>query len=455
MGWPEGKSKISRRFGRDPEEFHQEKLHSGKNQISKIEDLDYFYPTSTLVTAQEILFFWVARMIMAGLEFMKDIPFKDVYIHGTVRDEKGRKMSKSLGNIIDPLQVIDEYGADALRYSLISITAMGQDVFLSREKFLMGRNFTNKIWNAARFIFLNIEPLKNLVTKEYDIHDKWILSSFQKLVKEVTSALENYNFNEASSLIYDYFWHKFCDWYIEFSKLVFQYDNKEKINKSKAILIYILDNLLRLLHPFMPFISEEIWQKFRPYFSISYKCLGLKFEETDSIMKSSWPRVLEQFIDEESEEKIQLLIEIIQMIRNIRAELDIKREEKLDILIESRDKNRMDIFEKYKNTIKLLANVKEVNISQEIIEPKHSALGIVKGCKIYLLLEGILDVEKEKNRLSKKLEDYNKKLTLVEERLKNKEFINKADEDVIEKTKKRRDELLATISHFKSYLDTL
>ncbi|HEO63929.1 MAG TPA: valine--tRNA ligase, partial [Candidatus Omnitrophica bacterium] len=224
MGWPE--AARSKKLGVD-----SKKLKTINQEL--IADLDYFYPTSTLVTAQEILFFWVARMIMAGLEFIGEVPFADVYIHGTVRDEKGRKMSKSLGNIIDPLEIIDEYGADALRFSLISITAIGQDVFLSKDKFVFGRNFTNKIWNAARFLLLNLrEPGLKSKETEYSLFDKWILASLKDLSENVQKSLDSYNFNEAAYLLYEFFWHSFCDWYLELKKKDL-YSNDEHI-KSQA-----------------------------------------------------------------------------------------------------------------------------------------------------------------------------------------------------------------------------
>ena len=224
-----------------------------------VEDLKYFYPTSTLVTASEIIFFWVARMIMAGLEFMKDIPFKDVYIHGTVRDIEGKKMSKSLGNIIDPLDIISEYGADALRFSLIAITAQGQDVYLAKERFQQGRNFANKIWNASRFILSNLNvkgqsPAGTVPCKELNLVNRWILSRFYSALKEVDKNLDLYRFNEAANLLYGFFWHEFCDWYLEMIK------PDIKNSQTQAVMYKVLEKFLRAIHPFMPFVSEEIWQ---------------------------------------------------------------------------------------------------------------------------------------------------------------------------------------------------
>jgi valyl-tRNA synthetase len=235
----------------------------------KTKDLEYFYPTSVLVTAPEILFFWVARMIMSGKEFMKEIPFSDVYIHGTVRDATGKKMSKSLGNIIDPLEIIDGFGADALRFSIISITSAGQDVFLSKDKFEIGRNFANKIWNASRFVLMNLGTPEfqssGLPEKEsLGIADKWILSRLNRTIEALTKALGSYRFSEAEGLVYDFFWHDFCDWYVEMVKP--QIMNKGY--KEKEILIHVLENSLKLLHPFMPFVTEAIWQNIKERESI-------------------------------------------------------------------------------------------------------------------------------------------------------------------------------------------
>ena len=242
-----------------PPEAYKQGL-SPKGTVPK-DDLRYFYPTSILVTAQEIIFFWVARMIMAGLEFMDDVPFKDVYINGTVRDIEGKKMSKSLGNIIDPLDIIEEYGTDAMRFSLISITAHGQDVFLSKERFEQGRNFANKIWNASRFILMNLEPtlIKTdlcvfFKKEDLDVVNRWALSRFYSTLQQTTKYLENFQFNEAANTLYGFFWHDFCDWYLE----IIKQDIKNPHNQ--VVMYKILEKSLRLLHPFMPFITEEIWQ---------------------------------------------------------------------------------------------------------------------------------------------------------------------------------------------------
>ncbi len=299
------------------------------------EDLRYFYPTTALVTAQEIIFFWVARMIMAGMEFMGKIPFKDIYIHGTVRDETGAKMSKSLGNIIDPLDIIEEFGTDALRFSIISITATGQDVFLSREKFALGRNFANKIWNASRFVLMSMRepvpsPSISLRTgtersrsassqlpvpseKDLSLADRWCLSRLNRTTESVTRALEGYRFNEAANMLYEFFWHQFCDWYLELAKPEIE---KERV---RGILIHVLEKTLRLLHPFMPFVSEEIWQML-PH-------------EGPSIMVAPWPEVDRGLIDVDCEREMDLIMKEVTVIRNMRSDWKVPPSKRVEVAI--------------------------------------------------------------------------------------------------------------------------
>ncbi|HOM27821.1 MAG TPA: valine--tRNA ligase, partial [bacterium] len=282
----------------------------------KTKDLEIFYPTNTLVTAQEILFFWVARMVMAGLEFMGDIPFENVYIHGTVRDNTGKKMSKSLGNVIDPVEIIDKYGADSLRFSLISLTAFGQDVFLSPNFHIKGRNFTNKIWNASRYLFkrceeLNIENINFLKDKEnIDFPEKWILMKLDEIVKKTGNSLEKFYFNEALNNLYDFFWHDFCDWYIEISKVYKEENYIENI--VIPIIFEVLTVSLKLLHPFIPFITEQIWQNLKKY---------IKFE-SESITVSKWPES-KNFYDRETFEKFERIKDIVIAIRDIKTRFKI------------------------------------------------------------------------------------------------------------------------------------
>ncbi|MCK9573190.1 MAG: valine--tRNA ligase, partial [Candidatus Omnitrophica bacterium] len=304
-------------------------------------DLDYFYPTSTLVTASEILFFWVARMIMAGFEFKKEIPFSSVIIHGTVRDARGTKMSKSLGNIIDPLEVIEKFGSDSLRFSLMLLAASGSDVYLSDEKFLVGRNFSNKIWNATRFIFLKISQsgikIENLAFGDLDEIDAWLINRLNSVIEEVTRHLENYRINEATKCMYEFFWHTFCDWYVEIIK--------DNFNLAKGkVAIYTLVNSMKLLHPVMPFITEEIFHLIEQNLS-----LGLE----DSLLKSKWPLPVEMPQSCGDVRKINMLFETIGEIRNIKADLGIAQK-KVKLQIKTSQENE-EYLKAYEGWVKRLA----------------------------------------------------------------------------------------------------
>ncbi len=317
----------------------------------KTKDLEFFYPTDTLVTAQEIIFFWVARMVMAGLEFGRDIPFRDVYIHGTVRDATGTKMSKSLGNIIDPLDIVNEFGADALRFSIISITAVGQDVFLSRDKFASGRNFANKIWNASRLALMNLDKDKVKVDlcvffdkSKLELKERWILSRFYQTLKDVGDSLDNYKINEAAKLIYEFFWHEFCDWYLELAKSTFQ------TKETQVVLYKVLEKSLRMLHPFMPFITEEVWQAL-PH-------------EGDSIMVTTWPHIQKQMIDKDADSKMELIIEVITSIRNVRSKERIEPRKFINAYLKTKNKHTEDILRESQDYIKRLARIEELKIGR-------------------------------------------------------------------------------------------
>ncbi|MCM8826311.1 MAG: valine--tRNA ligase [Candidatus Omnitrophica bacterium] len=382
-------------------------------------DLNYFYPTSVLVTASEILFFWVARMIMAGLEFTGNIPFSNVLIHGTVRDEKGTKMSKSLGNIIDPLEIIDKFGADALRFSLMFLASTGADVYLSDEKFLVGRNFANKIWNATRFIMnklkdndIKIEEDKVDITDEIDL---WIIDSLNRTIEAVTVSLDSYRISEATKNIYDFFWHNFCDWYIEIAKL---YLGSEKLK----VLILCLINSLKLLHPFMPFITEKIYQDIKSY---------VTFLKDESISISLWPKKIVITADSDKFNFVEDLISSIEEIRNIKSDLGISATEKVKIFLNATE-NIRERFNYHKDWFMRLGGIREIdfvdNLEKVIISKNYFSLNI--------------DFEHfDRDRLVKLLE---KKLvnlrTLYEKvfnKLNNKEFLNNAPQEIVEREREK------------------
>ncbi|MBN2831676.1 MAG: valine--tRNA ligase [Candidatus Omnitrophica bacterium] len=393
------------------------------------DDLAYFYPTSTLVTAPEIIFFWVARMIMAGMEFQNKIPFKDVYIHGTVRDAEGKKMSKSLGNSIDPLEVIKEYGADALRFSIISITAQGQDVFLSKEKFEQGRNFANKVWNASRFILINLVfekvnfDLCVFFKKEaLSPVNRWILSRFFSILSEVEKCLEKYRFNEAANLLYGFFWHEFCDWYLEIIKSDIQ-------NPHNQLIMYkVLEKSLRAMHPFMPFITEEIWQKL-PH-------------EGLSIMVSKWPHIQKQIIDKEIEKEMAEVFEVVSAIRNMRLALDIPLAS-LDIQVKiyPANKNNRLLLESNASYIKSLAKVKSLAIEDKFLHLKNEYVNVLKGMHITIPLTGIIDIDKYLKKINDKILGAEIDIKSKKAMLNNKNFIQRAPKEIIEAEKNKLEAL--------------
>ncbi len=408
-------------------------------------ELKYYYPTDVLVTDPGILFFWVARMIMSGLKFMREIPFRDVFIHGVVMDAQGRKMSKSLGNGIDPIEVIEKYGADAIRYTIVNITPLGQNLLLSMDKFEIGARFANKIWNASRYILSNIEDVRimNIDKLKLNTTDKWILSRYFKTVKSINDSLERYRLNDASSLIYEFFWHEFCDWYIEISKVsLYGSKNEDKI-RAASMLVYILDGTMRLLHPFMPFITEEIWQR-----------LPVD-REKESIMISDYPVYDKNRIDERSEVEVELLKDIIYNIRNIRGEMHVPPEIKADVLIKAMEDEVINVVNEHEDIIKFLARVRSIEIGEGVEKPQGCASAVGRGYEIYLPLKDIIDIDMEKKRLEKELEKLNSELEKSHKKLMNDNFINKAPSEVIEKEKNKFNAFKEKIEKIESILKGL
>ncbi|MDP3730817.1 MAG: valine--tRNA ligase [Candidatus Omnitrophota bacterium] len=408
-------------------------------------DLKYFYPTNSLVTAQEIIFFWVARMIMAGMEFMGDIPFKDVYIHGTVRDVTGTKMSKSLGNVIDPLDMIKKYGTDAMRFSIISITAQGQDVFLSENKFELGRNFANKLWNASRFIlmnmkeeYINVDLCVFFKESELNLSERWILSRLYSTLKSVEKCLGEYKFNEAANTIYEFIWHEFCDWYIEIAKSTIG------DMKTQVVLYKVLEKSLRMLHPFMPFITEEIWQELP----------RSKDAAGDSIMIQPWPHMQKNIISEEAQNDMRCLIDVITAIRNIRSVWNIEPKREMSALISIHDKKDETFLNENTDMIKKLSRLSSLKVGKAP-KPKNSAASVVGDFEIYVPLEGIIDFDKEKARLKKDEDKLAGEIKSISARLKDKHFTSKAPEDVIEKQKARKADLELQIKKLKYNLKNI
>ncbi len=386
------------------------------------EELKHFYPTSTLVTGYDIIFFWVARMVMMGLEFGKDIPFKHVFIHGLVRDSQGRKMSKSLGNGIDPVEVIDKYGADTLRFMLITGNTPGNDMRFYWERVESARNFANKIWNASRYMLMNLEGFDHgFVPKEedYTLADKWILSRYAKTARDVTENLEKFELGEAGRMIYEFIWNEFCDWYIELTKARL-YDKEQERPRQTALYVlgYVLEHTLRLLHPFMPFLTEEIWQKL-PH-------------EGESIMIAPWPSDFMPFVNDAAEKQMTAIMETIKTVRNLRAEVNAAPGKKSEVILRFSDKEMQGVFEENEGYMMALASAEPVTFLELGANPPENAMaGVVNGVEIYLPLKGLIDVEKESARLAKESEKLEKEIKRLAGKLGNQGFLSKAPAEVI------------------------
>ena len=396
--------------------------------------LKKFYPTSVLVTAFDILFFWVARMMMMGLHFMEDIPFKDVYIHALVRDEEGKKMSKSVGNVIDPLTVIEEYGTDAFRFTLAAFAAQGRDIKMSEKRVEGYRHFINKLWNAARFSFMHIETgYDRLDTRDLSLPDRWILSRLDHVTDTVSEALDNYRFNEAAGTLYQFVWHEFCDWYLEAIKPAL-YGNLGEDRKAATLntLWHVLKEMLILLHPFIPFVTEEIW----------HKLPGTDGSVMDATFLSDRPEDRKQLANARAEEEMDMLISVITGIRNIRGEMNIPPAKALDAVIQCPEAAARDFLEKEKALIINLAKLESLFISEPGEKPKSSAASVIEGAVIYVSLEGIIDIEKELARLEKETGKINKELIGITKKLSNDDFLKKAPADVVAKVKEKEDVLL-------------
>ena len=382
-------------------------------------DFKKFYPTTTLVTGFDIIFFWVARMITMGLEFTGKAPFSTVYIHGLIRDENGQKMSKSRGNTIDPVEIIEKYGCDALRFTLASLcTYGGQDIKLSDERFEYGRNFANKIWNASRFVLMNLTKNKDeleLDPAKFTAADKWILNELNETVKLINENIQNYRIGEVASILYDFFWNSYCDWYVELSK----------IEKNEAVLAYVLDETLRLLHPVMPHITEKIWQ------------LIPSNKENRAIMLSKFPEFKNEFVFEDAKNQMEALFEAVRSLRNIRSEFNIIPGAKINIQIDG----GKELFEDVIPYLKRLAKIDNVEFTSASSADKQSASVVVENAKIIVPLKGVIDVEEEISRQNKKLQKLEAELKSLEGRINNPKFISSAPKDVVEATRARVEEI--------------
>ena len=387
----------------------------------KTPELEYFYPTSVLVTGYDIIFFWVARMIFSGMEQMKQIPFKDVFIHGIVRDDKGRKMSKSLGNGIDPMEVIDKYGADALRFTLSTGIAPGNDTRFYYERVEANRNFCNKIWNASRFLLMNLEVEDFDLPQQLDLEDKWILSRYNTLVKEVTENIDRYELGIAADKLYSFIWDNFCDWYIELCKTRLTGEDQEASRRAQRVLGHVLSGTLQLLHPFMPFITEEIWQAL-PH-------------EGPSIMVSKWPEADERLYFTAEEQEMEEIMAAIRAVRNRRSEMNVPPSKKAALIIATQ---KPALFAQAEPFMKRLAWASQVTVQQQApADVSGMVTCVTQAAQIYMPLSELVDLDKERERLQKELDNALNMVTRTEGKLKNESFVSRAPEAVVNAEKEK------------------
>ncbi|MBI4546461.1 MAG: valine--tRNA ligase [Ignavibacteriae bacterium] len=431
-------------------------------------DLRYFYPTDTLVTGPDIIFFWVARMIMAGLEVMGEIslpdgsprtrvedivPFKDVYFTSIIRDIQGRKMSKSLGNSPDPLDVMRKYGADALRFTIVYLAPLGQDVLYSNEKCEIGRNFANKIWNAGRFLLMNKEQLDSSSVmlsdseaseKHLDLADRWILSRLHSTIGDLNEALEHFEINQATKILYEFVWHDFCDWYVEMIKGRLYGDETTEVKQfvlGRAI--WIFDQTLRLLHPFMLFVTEELWQHIE------------QRKPDDSLMVAQFPMKEDRCIDKETEAEMTFVQNTINSVRNVRGELSVPPSKDIELIINFSDKAKAETIKKYQSYFQRLARVTKIDHLRDGKKPKHAASAVVDGGEVFIPLEGIIDLEAERTRIQKEITHAQSMLESTQKKLANESFVGKAPKEVVEKEREKLENFKTILEKLKKNLERL
>ena len=408
------------------------------------EDYQRYFPTSTLVTGYDIIFFWVSRMIFQSLEFTGERPFNNVLIHGLIRAEDGRKMSKSLGNGIDPMEVIEKYGADALRWFLSNGSAPGQDMRFSYEKMDAAWNFINKIWNASRFVIMNVEGMTSNdidLTGEKSVADRWILTRLNETVAKVTDLFDHFEFGEAGRQLYNFIWDDFCDWYIEMSKEVLYGDDTDSKQTTRSILVHTLDQILRLLHPIMPFVTEEIWQHI-PH-------------EGTSLVVANYPVVRPEFDDETASEGMEVLKELIRAVRNIRSEVNTPLSKPITLLIKTTDPKIDQFLVENTNYIERFCNPEELVISSEITAPDLAMSAVLTGAEIFLPLAGLINIEEEIKRLEKELAKWTGEVKRVQGKLGNERFVSNAPDDVVEAERAKEKDYLEKQAAVKDRIESL
>ncbi|MBE9540721.1 MAG: valine--tRNA ligase, partial [Proteobacteria bacterium] len=389
------------------------------------DELKTFYPTSVLVTGFDILFFWVARMMMMGLHFMGDVPFRDVYIHALVKDEQGQKMSKSKGNIIDPLVVLDSFGTDSFRFTLSVLAAQGRDIRLSEERIAGYRNFMNKIWNAARFSLMNLKDCTSpsIDTDTLTLADTWIMSRIGNVADEISSHIDDYKFNDAASICYQFVWHEFCDWYLEMVKLELYSEDQKRKEVAQSVMQILMSGVLRLLHPFVPFITEEIWQRM-PH-------------TEGSIMAAPFPQRTDFIYDEESIKEMDLIKEVITGVRNIRGEMNIPPKKDVKIVIDVKGDKEREIFKNNLSYITSLAKVESIDFVSDTGKPDSSATYVFSDIQVHVLLKGLINYDDERRRVYKGIKKIEKEMEMSKKKLANRDFLNQAPSHIVENVKEK------------------
>ncbi|MBI4849237.1 MAG: valine--tRNA ligase [Nitrospirae bacterium] len=410
------------------------------------DDLKTFYPTSVLITGFDILFFWVARMMMMGLKFMKEEPFRHVYIHALIRDAEGQKMSKSKGNVVDPLKMTELYGTDAFRFTLAAYAAQGRDIKFSEQRVEGYRHFLNKIWNVARFISMNVTEGEaaslSIKVKSLSLADRWILSRLSVVCADINKSLEEYRFNDASSYLYQFIWHELCDWYVELIKPELYGENADSKKAAISTLVHVYEVSLALLHPFMPFITEEIWQQ-----------LPCK-KNDDSLCIREYPSAAEGIEDKEAEEKLNIVMDAVTAIRNIRGELNLSPSLELQALIKASNNAEATLNENITYIAKL-AKAKDIKIGSDIQAPKHAATAIKPAFEIFVPLEGLFDFDAEISRLNKEMSKVEEDIQFVDRKLRNEAFISKAPQAVVEENKNKYNEYMEKLKSIQGNIDKL
>ncbi|WP_079530419.1 valine--tRNA ligase [Halobacillus hunanensis] len=394
-------------------------------------DFQRYFPTNALVTGYDIIFFWVSRMIFQSIEFTDRRPFEDVLIHGLVRDAEGRKMSKSLGNGVDPMDVIEKYGADSLRYFLSTGSAPGQDLRFQWEKVESTWNFANKIWNASRFALMNMGDLTYEdidLSGEKSVADDWILTRLNETIDQVTRNIDKYEFGEAGRHLYNFIWDEFCDWYIEMAKLPLYGEDEARIHTTRSILAYTLDQIMRMLHPFMPFITEEIWQHL-PH-------------KGESITQAAWPQVKKEHHNKTAVAEMERLVAIIRSVRNIRAEVDTPMSKEIQLLIQAKDETVAEELEKNRSYLERFCNPSELTIGTDLKAPGKAMSAVITGAELYLPLAGLINIDDEIKRLENEWHKWDKEVDRVQKKLSNEGFVNKAPEHVVEEERKKEQDYL-------------